>query len=143
MKKVSLLFAIMFAIFSASFAQTAPTTTMTPSDKGSMPPDKMMKGEYGGHRGESLMKKLGLTADQGAKMKTAHSDYKTQSEAIRANTSLSKADRKTQMKALKTSREQTIQGILTPAQYTQYMQMIADGKQKMKEKRMEKKAAKQ
>ena len=139
MKKISLFFVIMFTIFSASFAQTAPATTMTPSDKGSVPPDKMTKGEYGGHRGESLMKKLGITADQGAKMKTAHSDYKTQSEAIRTNTSLSKADRKTQMEALKTSREQTIQGILTPAQYTQYMQMITDGKQKMKEKRMEKK----
>ena len=143
MKKVSLLFAIMFAIFSATFSQTAPPTTMTPSDKGTVPADKMMNGKHGGHRGDGMLKKLGLTADQAAKMKTAHSDFKTQSEAIRSNTSLSKADRRTQMEALKTSREQTIQGIMTPTQFTQYKQMIADGKEKMKEKRMEKKAAKQ
>ena len=142
MKKVPLLFAIMFAIFSATFAQTSPATTMTPQDKGSMPADKMTKGENGRHRGESMMKKLGLTADQSAKMKAAHSDFKAKSEAIRSNTSISKENRKTQMHALQATREQIIHDILTPEQYTQYQKMIADGKENMKEKRMEKKAAK-
>ena len=133
MKKVSLLVALMLAIFSVSFAQTA--TAQTP-----VPPEKTWtKGDGGGHRGEGLKKKLGLTDDQAAKLKATHADFKAQGAAIRANTSLSKDDRKSQMAALKTSRDQAIQGILTPTQFTQYTQMLEQGKEKMKEKRMEKK----
>ena len=133
MKKVSLLVALMLTIFSVSFAQTATAPTPVSPEK------NWTKGNGGGHRGEGLKKKLGLTDDQEAKMKANHADFKSKAQAIRANTSLSKVDRKSQMAALKTSRDQAIQGILTPTQFTQYTQMLEQGKEKMKEKRMEKK----
>ncbi len=134
MKKVSLLFAIMFAIFTASVAQTATQSQPVPADR------TMAEAGHGGHRGEGLKKKLGLTDDQAAKIKALHESQKAKHQAIRDNASLTKDQRKAQMAELRAAQDQEIKGILTPAQYTQYTQMLADGKEKMKEKRMEKKA---
>ncbi len=131
MKKLSLLVAMILAIFTASFAQTATQTQPVPADK-----PEWKKGEgHNGHRGEGLKKKLGLTDDQAAKLKALHASHKSKTQAIRENTSLTKDQRKAQMAEVKAAQDQEIKGILTADQYTQYTQMLATGKEKMKGKR--------
>jgi hypothetical protein len=51
-------------------------------------------------------------------LKSTDEQYKTKFKAIQTNTSLSEDDKKSQMKALRTSQDADIQKILTPDQYT-------------------------
>ena len=100
------------------------------------PPDKeLMDQAHAGQQGEALKKKLGLTDDQAGKLKALHANNREKTQAIRENQSLTKEQRREQMMALRTSQEQEMKNILTPDQYTQFVQMREQGKEKMKKMR--------
>ena len=73
------------------------------------------------NRGEH-MKALNLTADQQAKMKTLHEDFKQKADAIKAQ-KLTDAERKTQMQALREQQRTQMESILTPEQKAQWEKM--------------------
>jgi Spy/CpxP family protein refolding chaperone len=80
----------------------------------------------GAKRFEQMQKDLSLTADQSAKLKAQNEQFRTQAEAIKNNSSLSREQKKEQFKALSEQRKESMKSILTAEQL-----------QKMKAKRNE------
>ncbi|BFI97558.1 MAG: hypothetical protein RSP_30680 [Rhodanobacter sp.] len=84
-----------------------------------------------------LANKLGLDADQQSKLAAILSDRQQQVAALRADSSLSKPDRKTKLLAVRQGSESQIQALLTPAQQQQYAQL----QQAMKARRQSRQAS--
>ena len=61
-------------------------------------------------------KQLGLTGDQTAKLEPILADRQEKISALRANTSLSEADRKQQMRSIQQSARMQMSHVLTPDQ---------------------------
>lgn len=70
-----------------------------------------------------LSKKLGLSADQTAKLEPILAQRHDQMEALRQNTSLTPDQRKEQMRDLNRNTHQQLAGVLTPDQMEQWKQM--------------------
>ena len=77
-----------------------------------------------------MTSKLSLTPDQAAKIEPIIADRQQKLKAIHADTSASKADRKTQAKSVYTDSDAQIKAILTPEQQHKYAAM----EQQMKSK---------
>jgi Spy/CpxP family protein refolding chaperone len=100
---------------------------------------KEHKGEFNGHhkggKGEG-MEKLNLTADQQARMKALHADFKKQQEALKAQeNTLTVAQMKEKRKALHEQQRAQMESILTKEQKDQLAQMKAERKAMAKEGR--------
>jgi hypothetical protein len=72
---------------------------------------------------ERLRQALSLTDDQVAKLKTGQENLRSQAKAIHENDNLLPQEKRSQMKALMTTRNDTFKSVLTPDQYTKFQQM--------------------
>lgn len=70
-----------------------------------------------------LAHKLGLDAGQQSKLATIFGNRQQQVAAVRADTTLSKRDRKAKLLAIHQDSESQIQALLSPAQQQQYTQL--------------------
>ncbi|MBD8898738.1 hypothetical protein [Rhodanobacter sp. DHG33] len=70
-----------------------------------------------------LAQKLGLDADQQSKLATIFGSRQQQVAAVRADTTLSKHDRRAKLLAIHQDSESQIQALLTPTQQQQYAQL--------------------
>ena len=78
--------------------------------------DRMRGGGYN----EEMLKDLNLSEAQKADIKKSFDEQKTKMDALRGNTSLSDADKRTQMKAIRDEQQTKIKSILTPEQNTKW-----------------------
>ncbi|MEO6637688.1 MAG: hypothetical protein ABIN25_05395 [Ginsengibacter sp.] len=101
--------------------------------------DQAAKGEKMGEKRMDKMKTtLNLTDAQVAKLKNQHDNFKSQAEAIKANTSLSQDEKKQQFMELKKKKEESEKNILTAEQLQRKEQMRSSRMKDMKNKRTEK-----
>ncbi|MBD8874544.1 hypothetical protein [Rhodanobacter sp. DHB23] len=70
-----------------------------------------------------LAHKLGLDADQQSKLAAIFGNRQQQVSAVRADTTLSKHDRRAKLLAIHQDSESQIQALLTPTQQQQYAQL--------------------
>lgn len=90
-------------------------------------------GRMGGHQAERLTRRLNLSPDQAAQVKTIDEDTMKQAMAVRDDSSLSKADRRAKMMDLRKASQDKIRAVLNDEQKTKYDAMLT----KMRERRME------
>ena len=93
--------------------------------------------EHMQERGEKMSEKLGLTADQQAKMKANRENFGAKMKAIRENKSLDEAAKKEQMKSLMKEQKESMKSILTEEQIKKMEEMRKshDGHRKQREGR--------
>jgi Spy/CpxP family protein refolding chaperone len=93
-------------------------------------------GPRGGGAGqlEMLTKRLDLTADQQAKVKTIQEDSGKQMMALRNDTTMSQDDKRAKMMDLRKSSSDKIRAILTDDQKTKYDALQAEMRERMKER---------
>jgi Spy/CpxP family protein refolding chaperone len=106
--------------FSQSAQQSNPPAATQPS------PD-----QHGSHmrgHGEQLFADLNLTDEQKAQIKKIHEDAKAKSDAVRADSALSDADKKSKLREIRKSAMADSKKVLTAEQQAQL-------EQKMKERR--------
>jgi Spy/CpxP family protein refolding chaperone len=82
-----------------------------------------------GMRGHGMMKSLNLSDDQKAQMKKIHEDARSQVEAVRADSSLSEADRQAKIHAIHRSTMRQVRGVLTPEQRQQLREQMRERRQ--------------
>jgi len=80
--------------------------------------------------GEDRFAGLNLTEDQKAQIKKIHEDAKAKADAVKANTSLSDADKQAKVKDIHRAAKKEVGGVLTPEQREQL-------RAKMRERRAE------
>lgn len=88
------------------------------------------------HRGQHPrmeFKKLNLTADQQAQMKTLNEDFRKQMQTLNSNESITVKEQRDQREALIKAHKQKIEGLLTAEQKNQLAQMKAARGQKREE----------
>ena len=81
---------------------------------------------------QMLQDRLSLTADQSMQIKAILDDGQTKMQALRANTALSQDDRRSQSMALRNDENTKIEAVLTADQKTQYEQMLAQQRDRMR-----------
>jgi periplasmic protein CpxP/Spy len=128
MKRFAFLFALLFALTFTVNAQTT-TTESTPTaekhrGKGK---DKMKE------KAQSAAKELNLNDEQKSKMKTIASNYKSKLQAVRTDNSLSKEQKRAQLKEINAANDAEIKTVLSPEQYTQWADLKKNRQEKMKE----------
>ena len=98
---------------------------------------KRGRGMRGGMMGRGMMRRmaqeLGLTTAQKTRLEALAKEGDAKRRAIRENKSLSEEQRRSQMKALRTSSMTRMNAILTPAQRTKMAAMRAKMEQRMRE----------
>jgi len=115
---------------------------LTPEQKATIAADKSnmasKRKNMDGQRGEAMKEKLGLSNDQGAKLKAHNEATHNKIKAIKDNESLSMEQKKEQMKAVKDAAKTDRQSILSAEQIRKMEEMKRDGKDKMKSKKVKK-----
>ena len=76
--------------------------------------------------------RLNLTADQSTQIKAILDDDQTKLQALRANTALAPDDRRSQSMALRNDENTKIEAVLTADQKTQYEQILAQQRDRMR-----------
>jgi periplasmic protein CpxP/Spy len=104
--------------------------TTPPASQADAPPPPPDGGRHRGgmgpeHRVEMLQHALNLSADQTTQVKAVMESERPKMEALRANTSLSPEDRRTQMMAIHQDENTRIRALLTADQATKYDAMAA------------------
>lgn len=108
----------------------AQDTTPTPATQAGPPPGGR-GGPGGGERQlKMLTKKLNLTPDQVTQVKAIDADTRTQSEAVRSDSSLSQADKRSKMMDIHKASQDKIRAVLTPDQQTKYDAMLTEMQQR-------------
>ena len=79
-----------------------------------------------------LQDRLNLTADQSTQIKAILDDDQTKLQALRANTALAPDDRRSQSMALRNDENTKIEAVLTADQKTQYEQILAQQRDRMR-----------
>jgi protein CpxP len=92
-------------------------------------------GGRGGPRGEEhqverLTKKLNLTPDQVTQVKAIDDDTRTQSMAVRNDSSIAQPDKRTKMMDIRKASQDKIRALLTDDQKTKYDAMLAEMQQR-------------
>jgi len=110
----STVLALSFGVCCAAFAQApaptpAPQTSEVATHKAANP----------AHQTKELSKKLGLTADQAAKIEPVLADRDQRIAALQANTSLDPKSMKQQRRAIMMDTQSKLNAVLTPAQQQQ------------------------
>ena len=115
---------------------------LTPEQKATIAADRSnmasKRKNMDGQRGEAMKEKLGLSNDQGAKLKAYNEATHNKIKAIKDNESLSMEQKKEQMKAVKDAAKTDRQSILSAEQIRKMEEMKRDGKDKMKSKKVKK-----
>lgn len=77
-----------------------------------------------GNRGKSpIMKELNLSTEQQQKVESINKEYKTKIGELKAKSDLSKEDKQSKMKELRTQKSTAINNILTPEQQSKFKEM--------------------
>jgi Spy/CpxP family protein refolding chaperone len=92
-------------------------------------------GQGQGQRQEKVAQELGLNADQKAQFFAANDAFRTEAQALRGNTSLSRDAKKAEIQKLAQTRDTKLQGFMTPDQYSKYKVMEQNAKEKAQENR--------
>lgn len=106
------------SLFAGSLALQAQDTPQTPPSAGAGP------GAHARPNAEQIAKDLGLTDDQKAKVKAALEEQQAAMKTLHENTTLSKEDKRTQMKALRESFLAKMKEILTPDQFEKWQKAM-------------------
>lgn len=77
------------------------------------------RGGRGGEMGARIAEKLGLTADQKARIQSITEGAKSQAKAIQGDSSLSQEQKRARLQELRTSVKSQIEAVLTPEQRAQ------------------------
>lgn len=125
MKKILLMFTMFFAVMATAFSQT-PENTEAKDNKGQRQ-SKMQK-----HDRDHAMDELGLSADQKSKMKVIRNEYGGKLKEIKANTALTKEEKRTQAEAIMAEQKTAMKNILTADQYAKMSAMEEKRKDDMK-----------
>ena len=136
MKKVAVLFALLFALVVNTFAQADATPAPLQSvdmSKGEGKP-KMSKSDRKA-KAKHAADELGLSADQKAKMKEIGQSFKGKMKAIKTDESLTKDQKKMQAGEVAKQHQADVKAILTPEQATKWEAMAKERRAKMKEYR--------
>jgi periplasmic protein CpxP/Spy len=133
MNKFASRFALLaLALGAAGFASSAFAQDNTPAGSSSSASSGMSR--HGApdpqKQAQRLTKRLGLSDDQSSKIATILQNRQQQMEALRGDNSLSPQDRRAKMRSIQQDSDTQINGVLTPAQQTQYANM----KQQMRER---------
>jgi len=83
---------------------------------------------------QQLKRKLSLTADQEPKVSTVLLDYSTKLVAAR-DAKGGKMKKMQELKQLTEAKDQSMKGILTEQQYTDYLKLMEEQKEKLKQRR--------
>ena len=102
----------------------------TTTQEQSAPPAATQPGPKMHRHGEGMFAGLNLTDDQKAQIKKIHEDAKAKADAIRADSSLSDAERHSKLREIRHSAVMESRKVLTPEQ-----------REQLKEKRKERRAA--
>jgi periplasmic protein CpxP/Spy len=138
MKKVIILFAVLCAFTTNSFAQAAAAQAAAPAQ------EKKDKAEgMAGQKRESWKTLLGLTPEQDAKMKEIGKANKEKSDAVKNDATLDKDQRKAKMAELRKANEADLKAALTADQFTKYNDIQKQRKEEAKAKQSEKAPEKQ
>jgi periplasmic protein CpxP/Spy len=127
MKKVAVLFVLLFAFVANTFAQTDAVAAPLKSEKMSKSDRKA--------KAKQAADDLGLSADQKAKMKEIGQSLKGKMKAIKSDASLTKDQKKVQTGEVAKQHEADIKAILSPEQFTKWDAMAKERRAKMKELR--------
>lgn len=92
-------------------------------------------GHRGGHQLEMLTKRLNLSPDQVTQIKAINEDTRTQAMAVRGDQSLSQADRRSKMMDIRKTSQDKVRAVLNDDQKAKYDAMLAERKERMKERR--------
>jgi Spy/CpxP family protein refolding chaperone len=90
---------------------------------------------------QMMTAKLGLTADQQAKIAPVIADRQQQVRALMADTSSRPFQKQRKVKEIREASDKKINAVLTPDQRKQYAELEEQMKEEMKERREEKKDA--
>jgi periplasmic protein CpxP/Spy len=123
MKKMKLIVAAAFMFVSVSaFSQARPEKAKDGTKK-----EYYKKGDKRGSMPEANIQEyasqLNLTASQVTQWEALRESHKSQMQALKNNTELSKEDKKAQMKAMKGQKQAELQKIFTAEQYAQYQEL--------------------
>ena len=86
------------------------------------------------HQLEMLTKKLNLTPDQVTQVKAIDDDAVKQMQALRADTSVSRDDKRAKMMDIHKASQEKIRALLTPDQQTKYDALQAEMKARAQER---------
>jgi periplasmic protein CpxP/Spy len=128
MKKVIMMFAVMFAFIAHSFAQAEAAAA----------PVKEKKEAMAGQKRESWKNLLALTADQDAKMKEIGKANKEKSDALKNDATLDKDQKKAKLADLRRAYDADLKALLTADQLTKYNDIQQQRKEEAKAKQAEK-----
>ncbi len=111
-----------------SFAAFGAAQTNTPDNSGTSANTNTTTTNTSTSKAErrEAWKDLNLTADQKAQMKTIHQNARQQMQALKADTSLSKEQKKAKMKDIREDSDSKINAMLTPDQQQKFAQMRAN-----------------
>ena len=132
MKRVIILFAVIFAFAANTFAQSgsqtdnqaAPTTEKMRKHKGGGKPNKALE--------MSMKKQLNLTSEQEMRMKDIGGTYKGKMKAIQSDNTLDKTQKKAQLAELRKAHDTEIKGVLNNDQYAKFTELKKQRADKMK-----------
>ena len=91
-----------------------------------------------GQRGEAMKEKLGLSNNQGARLKALNEATHAKIKAVQANVSLTQEQKKTQTKAIKEAAKTERQNILTAEQFQKMKAAKKEGKANMNRRKASK-----
>lgn len=83
------------------------------------PRERGQRGGRGGEMGARIAEKLGLTADQKARIQSITEGAKSQAKAIQGDASLSQEQKRARLQELRSSVKSQIEAVLTPEQRAQ------------------------
>lgn len=96
------------------------------------PPNRAMNPE---HRVEQMQRRLNLTPEQTAQVRTILAGDMEKMEALRANAAVAAQDRRAQMEAMRRDMQGKIRAVLTPDQQAKFDAMLANMRMKERERR--------
>lgn len=122
-------------------AQTTDAPPPPPPGQTDGPPPPPQQWHGRGHMGdperrlEMMQKRLNLSDDQTAKIKSIFADGRSQMEALRANQSLAPEDRRAQARSLMQDEQAKINAVLTPDQQAKWQKMQERQREHMRDRR--------
>jgi periplasmic protein CpxP/Spy len=110
---------------------------MAQDNSAAAPQQQDQAGPRGGRGGggerqiEMLTKSLNLTPDQVTKVKAIEDDSRTQSMAVRDDSSIAQPDKRAKMMDIRKASQDKIRGVLTEEQKPKYEALLAEQQQRM------------
>jgi periplasmic protein CpxP/Spy len=110
---------------------------MAQDNSAAAPQQQDQAGPRGGRGGggerqiEMLTKRLNLTPDQVTQVKAIEDDSRTQSMAVRDDSSMAQPDKRAKMMDIRKASQDKIRGILTEEQKPKYEALLAEQQQRM------------